>query len=376
MQPFQNGEGRCQHQPAAALGDGTVDDAFHRLHPVGIGGHAAHQAHIVDGAFIGAGRIDEAGGHRFDPGRDGDLFQLLRFNDRHAGAQHLKDGLAQAVAAGVAGGQAKAPAGGQAFEHRRKHAGLLRVVDHMVAFVHDHHAHGAGKLVQLHAVQALHGGDGQLGAAALVCAGDDGNLPLIQPQTQLRPLLGLLRQIQRVGDPERGSAQMSDDRHADLGLSRATGGDQHPLMPLAGESRVHGFLLISPQGEAGSVKGQRLAFEGLVPGGGSGRLFPPDLLCHTPRQGEGVAADLVQHHGLRDVVGGSAQPQGVRVLGVRHGQLPDKLVQQRRRHVLQVQFAVQCVDHGCTTSKTFRMSVGRFSSFTLPRSPLSMRSRM
>ena len=43
----------------------------------------------------------------------------------------------------------------------------------------------------------------------------------------------LLRQIQRVGDPERGSAQMSDDRHADLGLSRATGGDQHPLMPLA-----------------------------------------------------------------------------------------------------------------------------------------------
>ena len=65
----------------------------------------------------------------------------------------------------------------------------------MMALVHDHHTHSAGKLVQLHAIQALHGGNGELGSTALVAAGHDGHLSLIQPQTQLCALFGLLGKV-------------------------------------------------------------------------------------------------------------------------------------------------------------------------------------
>lgn len=169
---------------------------------------------------------------------------------------------------------------------------------------------------------------------------------------------------------------MGNDRHADLSLSGTAGRDQHTLTPPAGKCSVHGLLLVAPQRKARSIKIDWFAFESLDLCSGACGPRPPDLFRHAARQGEGVALDLVQHHCLRDVVGGPAQPQGVLKLGIRHGQLMDELVQQRRRHILQVEFSIQRIDHGCTTSSTLRISVGRPSSFTLPRSPLSMRSRM
>ena len=129
----------------------------------------------------------------------------------------------------------------------------------MVALVHKDHAHRAGKLVQLHAVQALYGGDGQLGAAALAFAGEDSGFPVVQSQPQLGTFQRLLCQIQRVGDPEGRPPQPGNERHADLGLARTAGRDQHPLMPLAGERRIDRFLLVVPQGKAGGIKGARLA---------------------------------------------------------------------------------------------------------------------
>ena len=110
----------------------------------------------------------------------------------------------------------------------------------MVALVHDHHARGAGQLVQLHAVQTLHGGNGEFGAQALALAGDHGHFPVVQTKAQLGTLLGLLGQIQRVGDPEGWPPQPGDERHADLGLAGPAGGHQHALTPFAGKGGVHG----------------------------------------------------------------------------------------------------------------------------------------
>ena len=210
----------------------------------------------------------------------------------------------------------------------------------MVALVHDHHAHGVGQLVQLHAVQTLHGGNGEFGAQALALAGDHGHFPVVQTKAQLGTLLGLLGQIQRVGDPEGWPPQPGDERHADLSLAGPAGGHQHALTPFAGKGGVHGLLLVVPQGKAGLFKGAGLAPQGPVFGHGAGRALPPDFLGHAPGQREGVALDLVQHDGPGNVPGRAAQPQGVLVAGVRHGQLPDQLVQQRGGHIGEAQLSI------------------------------------
>lgn len=92
-----------------------------------------------------------------------------------------------------------------------------------------------------------------------------------RPRRSWARSLGLLGQIQRVGDPEGWPPQPGDERHADLGLAGPAGGHQHALTPFAGKGGVHGLLLVVPQGKAGLFKGAGLAPQGPVFGHGACR---------------------------------------------------------------------------------------------------------